>query len=203
MNDVAPLIRLEAVTKVFQTDEVETHALSGVHLDVFPGEYVAVSGPSGCGKSTLLSILGLLDAPTAGTYLLEGRPVHDLSNAVRSRIRNARIGFIFQAFNLIGDLTVEENVELPLSYRSDISRADRRTLAREALERVEWATACTTTPPSSPAASSSAWRWPGPSPAARRCCSPTSPPATWTRGTARRSWSSWPSCTARVPPSAW
>ena len=82
---------------MFQTDEVETHALSGVHLDVFPGEYVAVSGPSGCGKSTLLSILGLLDAPTAGTYLLEGRPVHDLSNAVRSRIRNARIGFIFQA----------------------------------------------------------------------------------------------------------
>ena len=137
MNDVAPLIRLENVTKVFQTDEVETHALSGVHLDVLPGEYVAVSGPSGCGKSTLLSILGLLDAPTAGTYLLEGRPVHDLSNAVRSRIRNARIGFIFQAFNLIGDLTVEENVELPLSYRSDISHADRRALAREALERVE------------------------------------------------------------------
>ncbi len=137
MNDVAPLIRLEGVTKVFQTDEVETHALSGVHLDLFPGEYVAVSGPSGCGKSTLLSILGLLDAPTAGTYLLEGQPVHDLSNAVRSRIRNARIGFIFQAFNLIGDLTVEENVELPLSYRSDISRAQRRELAREALERVE------------------------------------------------------------------
>jgi putative ABC transport system ATP-binding protein len=137
MNDAAPLIRLEGLTKVFQTDEVETHALSGVHLDVFPGEYVAVSGPSGCGKSTLLSILGLLDAPTAGTYLLEGRPVHDLSSAVRSRIRNARIGFIFQAFNLIGDLTVEENVELPLSYRPDISRAERRELAREALERVE------------------------------------------------------------------
>jgi putative ABC transport system ATP-binding protein len=137
MNDVAPLIRLEGLTKVFQTDEVETHALSGVHLDVFPGEYVAVSGPSGCGKSTLLSILGLLDAPSAGTYLLEGQPVHDLSNAVRSRIRNARIGFIFQAFNLIGDLTVEENVELPLSYRSDISRTQRRDLAREALDRVE------------------------------------------------------------------
>jgi putative ABC transport system ATP-binding protein len=137
MNDVAPLIRLEAVTKVFQTDEVETHALSGVHLDVFPGEYVAVSGPSGCGKSTLLSILGLLDAPSAGTYLLEGQPVHDLSSAVRSRIRNARIGFIFQAFNLIGDLTVEENVELPLGYRADLSRAQRRDLAREALDRVE------------------------------------------------------------------
>ena len=137
MNDAAPLIRLEGVTKVFQTDEVETHALSGVHLDVFPGEYLAVSGPSGCGKSTLLSILGLLDAPTAGTYLLEGTAVHDLSSAVRSRIRNARIGFVFQAFNLIGDLTVEENVELPLGYRRDLSRPQRREMAREALERVE------------------------------------------------------------------
>ena len=137
MDDTAPLIRLTDVSKVFQTDEVETHALSGIQLDVFPGEYVAVSGPSGCGKSTLLSILGLLDAPSAGTYLLEGQPVHDLSNAVRSRIRNARIGFIFQAFNLIGDLTVEENVELPLSYRSDVSRTQRRELAREALDRVE------------------------------------------------------------------
>jgi putative ABC transport system ATP-binding protein len=132
----APLIRLEAVTKVFQTDEVETHALSGVHLDVFPGEYLAVSGPSGCGKSTLLSILGLLDAPTAGTYALEGEPVHALSDAERSRIRNARIGFVFQAFNLIGDLTVQENVELPLGYRADIGRAARREMAREALDRV-------------------------------------------------------------------
>ncbi len=136
MDDGTPLIRLEGITKVFQTDEVETHALSGVHLDVHAGEYLAVSGPSGCGKSTLLSILGLLDAPTAGAYLLEGQPVHALSNAERSRIRNARIGFIFQAFNLIGDLTVEENVELPLSYRKDLSRASRRSLAREALERV-------------------------------------------------------------------
>ncbi|HET6438877.1 MAG TPA: ABC transporter ATP-binding protein [Anaeromyxobacter sp.] len=137
MNAVESLIHLEGVTKVFQTDEVETHALSGIHLDIFPGEYLAISGPSGCGKSTLLSILGLLDVPSAGTYALEGQPVHDLSNAVRSRIRNARIGFIFQAFNLIGDLTVEENVELPLSYRKDIPRAQRRAMAREALERVE------------------------------------------------------------------
>ena len=136
MNPAPPLIRLEGVTKVFQTDEVETHALSGVHLDVHAGEYLAVSGPSGCGKSTLLSILGLLDAPTAGSYLLEGQPVHALSTAERSRIRNARIGFIFQAFNLIGDLTVEENVELPLSYRKDFSRTARRELARAALERV-------------------------------------------------------------------
>src|SRR5512142_1848221 len=99
MNAAPPLIRLEALTKVFQTEEVETHALSGVHLDVLAGEYVAVSGPSGCGKSTLLSILGLLDAPTEGSYLLEGQPVHDLSTAERSRIRNARNGFNFQAFN--------------------------------------------------------------------------------------------------------
>jgi putative ABC transport system ATP-binding protein len=137
MNATPPLIRLEAVTKVFQTEEVETHALDGVHLDVHAGEYLAISGPSGCGKSTLLSILGLLDAPTDGAYYLEGQPVHALSTGERSRIRNARIGFIFQAFNLIGDLTVEENVELPLSYRKDIPRAQRRELAREALERVE------------------------------------------------------------------
>jgi putative ABC transport system ATP-binding protein len=136
VNAAAPLIRLEAVTKIFQTEEVETHALSGVHLDVFPGEYLAVSGPSGCGKSTLLSILGLLDTPSAGTYALEGQPVHRLSNGARSRIRNARIGFIFQAFNLIGDLTVEENVELPLSYRVDLTRDEQRARAREALERV-------------------------------------------------------------------
>jgi putative ABC transport system ATP-binding protein len=131
-----PLIRLEAVTKVFRTDEVETHALSGVHLDVVAGEYVAISGPSGCGKSTLLSILGLLDAPTAGAYLLDGQPVHALPGGARSRLRSARIGFVFQAFNLIGDLTVEENVELPLGYRADLPRAVRRAMAREALDRV-------------------------------------------------------------------
>jgi putative ABC transport system ATP-binding protein len=133
---VAPLIRLEGVTKVFQADEVETHALAGVHLEVHAGEYVAISGPSGCGKSTLLSILGLLDAPTAGAYLLDGQPVHALPAGARARLRSARIGFVFQAFNLIGDLTVEENVALPLRYRDDLPAAARRALAREALERV-------------------------------------------------------------------
>src|SRR6266704_5235056 len=111
------LIRLEGVTKVFLTDEVETHALSGIHLDIKKGEYVSIAGPSGCGKSTLLSLLGLLDSPTDGKYWLDGRQVADLSLSDRARIRNRQIGFIFQSFNLIGDLTVFENVELPLTYR--------------------------------------------------------------------------------------
>src|SRR6202789_3249368 len=110
-----PIIQIEQMTKVFYTDEIETHALSGVHLTIERGEYVAMSGPSGCGKSTLLSILGLLDTPSGGRYLLNGKPVENLSFSDRSRIRNQEIGFIFQSFNLIGDLTVEENVELPLT----------------------------------------------------------------------------------------
>lgn len=111
------LITIEGLTKIFFTDEIETHALSGVHLSIGRGEYVAMSGPSGCGKSTLLSILGLLDTPTAGRYTLNGGEVANLNFAERSRIRNREIGFIFQSFNLIGDLTVFENVELPLTYR--------------------------------------------------------------------------------------
>jgi putative ABC transport system ATP-binding protein len=130
-----PLIRLEGVSKVFYTEEVETHALNNVHLEVMPGEYVAIAGPSGGGKTTLLSILGLLDSPTAGTYLLDGKPVSGLSATERARIRNREIGFIFQAFNLIGDLTVYENVELPLTYRG-MSGAERRQRVMEALERV-------------------------------------------------------------------
>jgi putative ABC transport system ATP-binding protein len=129
------LIKLEAVTKVFLTDEVETHALAGIHLDILKGEYIAIAGPSGCGKSTLLSILGLLDTPTEGTYLLNGRPVQGLSLAERARIRNREIGFIFQSFNLIGDLTVFENVELPLTYRG-MPSAERKQRANEALEKV-------------------------------------------------------------------
>ena len=112
------LINLENVTKIFYTDEVETHALSGIHLDIKKGEYVAIAGPSGCGKSTLLSIIGLLDSPTDGSYILNSRPVQGLDFSDRARIRNQEIGFIFQSFNLIGDLTVYENVELPLTYRS-------------------------------------------------------------------------------------
>src|SRR5439155_1800865 len=118
MNTSAqPLIRLDGVTKVFFTDEVETHALSGIHLEIKSGEYVSIAGPSGCGKSTLLSILGLLDSPTEGDYTLNGQAVANLDLAQRARIRNKEVGFIFQSFNLIGDLTVFENVELPLTYR--------------------------------------------------------------------------------------
>jgi len=135
MSDATPLIRLEALGKVFYTDEVETHALSDVHLEVKKGEYVAISGPSGCGKSTLLSILGLLDSPTGGSYHLNGTPVQDLGPGQRSRIRNREIGFIFQSFNLIGDLTVYENVELPLTYRG-MRASERKERATRALERV-------------------------------------------------------------------
>jgi len=129
------LIRLEGMTKVFYTDEVETHALSGVHLQIDRGEFVSISGPSGCGKSTLLSILGLLDSPSTGKYTLNGSGVEELSISERTRIRNREIGFIFQAFNLIGDLNVYENVELPLTYRG-MSSAERRQRVQEALERV-------------------------------------------------------------------
>jgi len=129
------LIHLEGIRKVFFTDEVETHALADVHLEIKKGEYVAVAGPSGCGKTTLLSILGLLDTPSEGAYVLDGEPVANLSASDRARIRNRQIGFIFQAFNLIGDLTVYENVELPLTYRG-LSAADRKQRVQSALERV-------------------------------------------------------------------
>src|SRR5271154_5938998 len=134
-----PLIQIEAMTKVFYTEEIETHALAGVHLSIDRGEYVAMSGPSGCGKSTLLSIIGLLDTPTAGKYELNGRPVENLKFAERSRIRNQEIGFIFQSFNLLGDLTVAENVELPLTYRTDMSSEERKKRVQESLERVNMA----------------------------------------------------------------
>jgi putative ABC transport system ATP-binding protein len=129
------LIRLEGVTKVFFTDEVETHALSGIHLDIAKGEYVSIAGPSGCGKSTLLSLLGLLDSPTDGKYWLNQTPVENLDLSDRARIRNREVGFIFQSFNLIGDLNVYENVELPLTYRG-MPSAERKTRSVEALERV-------------------------------------------------------------------
>jgi putative ABC transport system ATP-binding protein len=130
-----PLISLEGIKKVFYTDEIETHALSEIHLQINEGEYVAIGGPSGCGKTTLLSILGLLDTPTGGKYELAGEPVDSLSASDRARVRNRQIGFIFQAFNLIGDLTVYENVELPLTYRG-MAAAERRQRVQKALERV-------------------------------------------------------------------
>src|SRR2546428_12637435 len=129
------LIDLAGIKKIFLTDEVETHALDNVHLKINRGEFVAIAGPSGCGKSTLLSILGLLDSPTEGDYKLNGKPVANLDHSERARIRNREVGFIFQSFNLIGDLTVFENVELPLTYRG-MNAADRKQRVTEALERV-------------------------------------------------------------------
>lgn len=135
MNPNETLLHLDGVTKVFLTDEVETHALAGIHLDIKKGEYISIAGPSGCGKSTLLAILGLLDSPTDGTYTLNGKEVHGLKMSERARIRNREIGFIFQAFNLIGDLTVYENVELPLTYRG-MPGSERKKRVHDALERV-------------------------------------------------------------------
>jgi putative ABC transport system ATP-binding protein len=130
-----PLISMQNVKKVFVTDEVETHALEGIDLEIQRGEYLSISGPSGCGKSTLLAILGLLDSPSAGSYRLNDRPVESLKLSERAKIRNREIGFIFQAFNLIGDLSVYENVELPLTYRG-MGSAERKRRVQEALDRV-------------------------------------------------------------------
>ncbi|MEZ5275725.1 MAG: ABC transporter ATP-binding protein [Opitutaceae bacterium] len=135
-NGPSPLIRLEGITKVFAVDSIETHALSGIHLEVTDGEFLAIAGPSGCGKSTLLAIIGLLDSPSAGRYLLNGDDVSNLSLERRAGIRNRDVGFIFQSFNLIGDLSVFENVELPLIYRG-IKPAERRARALDALDRVQ------------------------------------------------------------------
>ncbi len=135
MQTTSPLIQLEDIQKVFLTDEVETHALSGVKFEIRHGDYVSISGPSGCGKSTLLAILGLLDSPTSGSYILRGEPVAQLNHAQRARVRNREIGFIFQSFNLIGDLTVWENIELPLTYRG-LTSEERRERVDEALAKV-------------------------------------------------------------------
>jgi putative ABC transport system ATP-binding protein len=136
MSEGQALIHLDGVKKIFYTDEVETHALAGIHLEIQRGEYISIAGPSGCGKSTLLSILGLLDTPTEGTYTLNGRSVEDLPLAERARVRNREIGFIFQSFNLIGDLTVYENVELPLTYRG-MRASERKERVMAALEKVQ------------------------------------------------------------------
>ena len=181
------LINLEGVTKVFYTDEVETHALAGIHLEIRNGEYLAIAGPSGCGKSTLLSILGLLDTPTGGTYMLNSRPVANLTAAERARTRNREIGFIFQSFNLIGDLTVYENVELPLTYRG-MKPAERRKRVEEALERVGMAHRARHLPSQLSGGQQQrvavARAVAGNPPS----CWRTSRRATWTRRTARRSW---------------
>ena len=186
MNDAAqPLIHLDKVTKIFFTDEVETHALAEINLDIYPGEYIAISGPSGCGKSTLLSILGLLDSPSDGQYQLNGRPVATLKMSDRARTRNREIGFIFQSFNLIGDLTVYENVELPLTYRG-MRPAERRQRVDEALDKVEMAHRARHLPSQLSGGQQQRVAVAGRSPASPRYCSPTSRPATSTRRTARR-----------------
>ena len=187
MNTAAQtLIHLDGVTKVFFTDEVETHALAGIHLEIKSGEYIAIAGPSGCGKSTLLSILGLLDSPTEGKYTLNGKAVADLPLSERARVRNREIGFIFQSFNLIGDLNVYENVELPLTYRGMKSAERKERVDGGAREGRHGASREAPARASSPAVSSSASRSPAPSPARRRSCSPTSRPETSTRRTAKR-----------------
>ena len=135
MSEKDPIIKLAGLTKVFHTDEVETHALSGIDLEIRESEFISISGPSGCGKSTLLSLLGLLDTPTSGEYFLNGNHVENLSFSQRARIRNREIGFIFQSFNLIGDLTIAENVELPLKYRH-LPAEERRERVASALEKV-------------------------------------------------------------------
>lgn len=136
MNESVPVIDVQGLTMVYRTEEIETHALTGIDLTVRKGEYVAVMGPSGYGKTTLLSLLGLLDEPTSGTYRLSGTPVNSLNAGARTRVRNHHIGFVFQAFNLIGDLNVFENVELPLVYRGDISRAEHRERVQQVLADV-------------------------------------------------------------------
>jgi putative ABC transport system ATP-binding protein len=135
IDGAMPVIAVRDLTKVFSTEEVETHALESVSFEIERGDYVSIAGPSGCGKSTLLSILGLLDTATHGSYHLNGRPVAELGGTERARVRNRDIGFIFQSFNLIGDLTVFENVELPLTYRG-MTAHDRQQRVNAALERV-------------------------------------------------------------------
>ena len=138
MSDTA-LITLKGIQKIFYTDEIETWALEDIHLDIQQGEYVSINGPSGCGKSTLLSVMGLLNSSTNGQYLLDGEDVASLSQARQAQVRNRQIGFIFQAFNLIGDMNVFENVELPLTYRKELNRKERKAKVREALEKVDMA----------------------------------------------------------------
>lgn len=135
-NTIQPVITLDGMTKIFQTEEVDTYALHNISLSIMPGEFVSITGPSGCGKSTLLSILGLLDIANSGQYVLDGRDVSDLKMRELAVIRNSDIGFIFQSFNLIADLSIEANVELPLTYRNNIHKAERREMVNHALDLV-------------------------------------------------------------------
>ena len=203
MNTAAQtLIHLDGVTKVFFTDEVETHALAGIHLEIKTGEYIAIAGPSGCGKSTLLSILGLLDSPTDGKYILNGKSVADLPLSERARVRNREIGFIFQSFNLIGDLNVYENVELPLTYRG-MKSAERKERVMAALEKVGMAHRSKHLPTQLSGGQQQRVAVARAVAGSPRSCWRTSRPETSTRRTARRSWSCCASCTAKARRSAW
>ena len=184
MSSTDPLIHLADVKKVFYTDEVETHALSGIHLDLQKGEYLSIAGPSGCGKSTLLSILGLLDTPTDGEYVLNGNAVENLSLSQRARIRNREVGFIFQSFNLIGDLTVYENVELPLTYRG--MNSGERNGSPKRSNALAWPIARSIFPVNFPVVSSSASRLPARSAASQAFCMRTNQRAIWILPTAKR-----------------
>ena len=197
------LIKLEGVTKVFLTDEVETHALAGIHLEIQKGEYLSIGGPSGCGKSTLLAILGLLDTPSNGAYTLNSRAVQSLKMSERARIRNREIGFIFQAFNLIGDLTVYENVELPLTYRG-MGSAERKKRVHEALERVGMSHRVKHYPSQLSGGQQqrvAVARALSGEPSILLADEPTG--ATSTRKTAKPSWTCCATSTAKAPPSAW
>ena len=196
------LIHLDGVTKVFFTDEVETHALAGIHLEIKSGEYIAIAGPSGCGKSTLLSILGLLDSPTEGRYVLNGKEVADLPLSERARVRNREIGFIFQSFNLIGDLNVYENVELPLTYRG-MKSTERKERVMAALEKVGMAHRAKHLPSQLSGGQQqrvAVARAVAGSPSILLADEPT---GNLTRKTAKRSWNSCASCTAKGRRSAW
>ncbi len=195
MTTERAIIQTRGLTKVFGSNGTAVHALRGIDLTVQRGEFVALMGPSGSGKSTLMAIIGCLDSPTAGTYDLDGVPVQGLSGAALARVRNEKLGFVFQTYNLLPRATIARNVELPLLY-AGIGRKERRRRALELLEQVGIARRRTPCPPSSPAASARGWPSRGPWPTGPRSCSPTSPRALSTRERARRSWPSSRSCTA-------
>jgi ABC-type lipoprotein export system ATPase subunit len=193
------MFKLKNLSKTFRTGEVETTALDRIDLDIEPGEYLAITGPSGCGKSTLLGILGLLDAATSGEYWFDGHNVAGWSERQLNALRRGRIGFVFQSFNLIDELSVADNIGLALEYGS-VPPRERGARVAEAMERLGITHRANTARASSAAASSSAWPSPGPSSPARPCCWPTSPPATWTAPMATRSCASCASSTPRARP---
>ena len=174
------MLQMTAVSKIFRTEQVQTHALRALDLHVREGEFVAVTGPSGSGKTTFLNIAGLLETFTSGQYLLDGQDVSHLGDDARSRLRNQKIGFIFQGFNLIPDLNLFDNVDVPLRYRG-LPAAERRQRIEKALGDVGLGSRMKTSRPNCPVASSNAWPSPAPWPANRACCWPTNRPATWTR----------------------